>query len=71
VVERYWVLIDGTMTSAAPVSRGAALSLALTAVDAAVSVDVTVAEARTLEVFAHWRRAGVGWNVTAIKGWLQ
>ena len=69
--EQYVVIVDGRAEGADFVGRGRALGLALSAVDSMRCLDVTVADARTLQVYARWRRTGLSWNVRAVAGWLS
>lgn len=71
VPEQYLVMVDGHAVTADLVGRGGALRLALAAVDAMQSAEVAVADARTLQVCARWRRNGVAWEVRAVDGWLN
>jgi len=69
--EQYVVVVDGRTLSDSAVGRTRALSVVLRLVDEMKHGEVAVADARTLEVFACWRRFGMGWAVRSIDGWLS
>jgi len=71
VREQYVVVVDGRSSGAELVSRRRALVLALRAVDSMQCAEVAVAEARTLQVCARWRRTGLSWDVRSVEGWLS
>lgn len=71
--EKYVVTVDGREITSGDAPRAAALGAALRVVDLeGCAVEVAIAESRTLQVFACWRRVACGWQlVGSAAGWLR
>lgn len=71
--EQYVVTVDGREVMSPSASRCAALDAAFQIIDAGLpAFEIAIAEVRTLQVCAGWRRDGHGWRlVGTAPGWLS